>query len=230
MQPAILPMPQPHSQSRSLSACMTVTFCGAVRPARLNVVTAARSAAFVQPVRELALGLVDLGRHLGAGRRPCRATAAVSAAAAPSRRGRRPRDRPGSRPRGPVSSGQMIAITEVPRPEPESFAPWCGAYTTSGPGTRGCVTGRAARPRRAALERASATPLRRRLRLRLLRDVAVAEVELAGEHGVDHVVDRLEVAVSPQLLTLELLEGPVDALIGEFPWASSFSAWWMSFR
>src|SRR5688572_27717773 len=49
MQPAILPMPQPHSQSRSLSACSTVTFCGAVSPARLNVVTPVRSASFVHP-------------------------------------------------------------------------------------------------------------------------------------------------------------------------------------
>src|SRR4051812_14784233 len=49
MQPAILPMPQPHSQSRSLSACMTVTFCAGDRSVRLTVVVDARSADLVQP-------------------------------------------------------------------------------------------------------------------------------------------------------------------------------------
>ncbi len=49
MQPAMWPMPHPHSQSRSLSACSTVTFCGAVSPARLNVVTPAKSASFIHP-------------------------------------------------------------------------------------------------------------------------------------------------------------------------------------
>src|SRR5262247_1291308 len=48
MQPAILPIPQPHSQSRSLSACMTVTFCAVVRSVRLTVVAVARSADLVQ--------------------------------------------------------------------------------------------------------------------------------------------------------------------------------------
>ena len=66
-QPAILPMPQPHSQSRSLSACITVTFCAGVRSVRLTVVTEAQSLDLVQSVGELALGLVDLRRHLGAG-------------------------------------------------------------------------------------------------------------------------------------------------------------------
>ena len=42
-------MPQPHSQSRSLSACITVTFCAAVRPAKLTPVTEARSADLVHP-------------------------------------------------------------------------------------------------------------------------------------------------------------------------------------
>jgi hypothetical protein len=49
MQPAILPMPQPHSQSRSFSACITVVFCAGVRSVRLTVVTEARSADLVQP-------------------------------------------------------------------------------------------------------------------------------------------------------------------------------------
>ena len=49
MQPATLPMPQPHSQSRSLSACITVVFCAAVRSVKLTVVTDARSADLVQP-------------------------------------------------------------------------------------------------------------------------------------------------------------------------------------
>ena len=48
MQPAILPMPQPHSQSRSLSACITVTFCAGVRSVRLTVVTDAQSLDLVQ--------------------------------------------------------------------------------------------------------------------------------------------------------------------------------------
>ena len=48
-QPAMLPMPQPHSQSRSLSACITVTFCAGVRSVRLTVVTEAQSADLVQP-------------------------------------------------------------------------------------------------------------------------------------------------------------------------------------
>src|SRR5580765_2268201 len=46
--------------------------------------------------------------------------------------------------------------------------------------------------------------------------LAVAEVELGAgrEHVIDHVVDRREVAVAAQLLTLELLEGAVNPLIG----------------
>ena len=48
-QPAIFPIPQPHSQSRSFSACSAVTFCCAVSPAKLTPVTDARSAALVHP-------------------------------------------------------------------------------------------------------------------------------------------------------------------------------------
>src|SRR4029077_9895031 len=39
------------------------------------------------------------------------------------------------------------------------------------------------------------------------------EVELAGEHPVEDLVDRAGVDVAPQLLALELLEGPVDPLV-----------------
>ena len=48
-QPAIFPIPQPHSQSRSLSACSAVTFCCGVSPSKLTPVTEARSADLVHP-------------------------------------------------------------------------------------------------------------------------------------------------------------------------------------
>src|SRR5450755_203751 len=44
---------------------------------------------------------------------------------------------------------------------------------------------------------------------------AALEVELAGEHFVDHGIDGLEVPVPPQLLPLELLEGAIDLLVDE---------------
>src|SRR5450432_3953537 len=44
---------------------------------------------------------------------------------------------------------------------------------------------------------------------------AALEVELAGEHVVDHGIDGFEVPVPPQLLPLEFLEGAIDLLVDE---------------
>ena len=48
-QPAILPMPQPHSQSRSFIACIAAVFCPAAIPSKLIPATPTRSADFSQP-------------------------------------------------------------------------------------------------------------------------------------------------------------------------------------
>src|SRR5450432_680216 len=44
---------------------------------------------------------------------------------------------------------------------------------------------------------------------------AALEVELAGEHVVDHGIDGFEVPIPPQLLPLEFLEGAIDLLVDE---------------
>ena len=44
---------------------------------------------------------------------------------------------------------------------------------------------------------------------------AALEVELAGEHVIDHRVDGFEVTVAAKLLALELLEGLVGHLVDE---------------
>ena len=44
---------------------------------------------------------------------------------------------------------------------------------------------------------------------------AAVEVQLAGEHVIDHRVDGFEVTVAAKLLALELLEGLVGPLVDE---------------
>src|SRR5450432_3955900 len=44
---------------------------------------------------------------------------------------------------------------------------------------------------------------------------AALDVELAGEHVVDHGIDGFEVPIPPQLLPLEFLEGAIDLLVDE---------------
>src|SRR5204862_6187858 len=81
-------------------------------------------------------------------------------------------------------------------------------FTTSGPGTRGASPGsHSGRPAALFLFVVvfAAGPTA----------FAAAEIELAGEHIVDHLVDGLEVPVAAQLLTLELLEGAINPLIRE---------------
>ena len=46
---ATLPMPQPHSQSRSFSACMAVVFWAALSPSQLTPATPVSSVDFIQP-------------------------------------------------------------------------------------------------------------------------------------------------------------------------------------
>ncbi len=48
-QMATLPMPQPHSQLRSFSACMAAVFCRSLRPSQLSPATPVSSVDFIQP-------------------------------------------------------------------------------------------------------------------------------------------------------------------------------------
>ncbi len=115
-QPAILPIPQPHSQSRSLSACSAVTFCGAVRPAKLTDVTDARSASLIQPSGNSLSDLkIFAGILVPAGTLSAVFSAATSLPLPPVEPWP-PVSRPTKKPTAsPVMSGQMVADQAGPR-------------------------------------------------------------------------------------------------------------------
>ncbi len=220
MQPAILPMPQPHSQSRSLSACMSGDLLRR-RQVRQADGRDRREIGRLRPAfRKLALGLEDLRRHLGAGwRLAAHRGGGLTAVPAPMRaRLPRPTKKPIA---SPVSSGQRVAINAGPR-EDESFCAMRGGLPHVAPRRvmrhgRQTHAGPSNRSRGPALD---AIPLRRRPCRRRGGSSPSKSSSPANIPSII-VVDRLEVTVTAQLLTLELLEGAIDPLIANGPWASS---------
>ena len=114
-QPAMWPMPQPHSQSRSFSACMAAVFCPSLIPSKLMPATADQLGRLHPTCGEFAFALVHLGR--GRPRPPWRVPFALSRSPCPtcSRSATEPARGPISRPiRKPASrptarvQGQMF--------------------------------------------------------------------------------------------------------------------------